>query len=53
MADDVIGVLDAVGIDAAHIVGVSVGGMVAQVAALEHPDRVRTTSHRSRHARRR
>jgi pimeloyl-ACP methyl ester carboxylesterase len=42
MADDLIGVLDAVGIDAAHIVGVSVGGMVAQVAALKHPDRVRS-----------
>jgi pimeloyl-ACP methyl ester carboxylesterase len=42
MADDVIGVLDAVGIDAAHIVGVSAGGMVAQVAALEHPERVRS-----------
>jgi pimeloyl-ACP methyl ester carboxylesterase len=42
MAGDAVSVLDAVGIDAAHLVGVSVGGMVAQVAALQHPDRVRS-----------
>jgi pimeloyl-ACP methyl ester carboxylesterase len=42
MASDAVGVLDAVGIAAAHLVGVSVGGMVAQVVALEHPDRVRS-----------
>jgi pimeloyl-ACP methyl ester carboxylesterase len=42
MAADAMGVLDAVGIHAAHLVGVSVGGMVAQVAALQDPDRVRS-----------
>jgi pimeloyl-ACP methyl ester carboxylesterase len=42
MAGDAMGVLDGVGIDAAHLVGVSMGGMVAQVAALQYPDRVRS-----------
>jgi pimeloyl-ACP methyl ester carboxylesterase len=42
MAGDAMGVLDVVGIDAAHLVGVSVGGMVCQAAALGCPDRVRS-----------
>ena len=42
MAGDAMGVLDAVGIDAAHLVGVSVGGMICQAAALQYPDRVRS-----------
>jgi pimeloyl-ACP methyl ester carboxylesterase len=42
MADDAIGVLDAYGIDKAHIVGASMGGMITQQIALRHPDRVRT-----------
>jgi pimeloyl-ACP methyl ester carboxylesterase len=42
MAGDAMGVLDAVGIDAAHLVGVSVGGMICQAAALGYPDRVRS-----------
>src|SRR4029453_12155424 len=42
MAGDAMGVLDAVGIDAAHLVGVSVGGMGCQVAALRYPDRGRS-----------
>jgi pimeloyl-ACP methyl ester carboxylesterase len=42
MAGDAMAVLDAVGIDAAHLVGVSVGGMVCQVAALRAPGRVRS-----------
>jgi 3-oxoadipate enol-lactonase len=42
LADGVVAVLDQAGIDAACIVGVSFGGMVAQEAALRHPDRVRS-----------
>lgn len=40
MADDAIGVLDAVGAEAAHVVGISLGGYIAQVLAIRHPDRV-------------
>lgn len=40
MADDTIAVLDAAGIDRTHVVGHSLGGMIAQVLAAEHPDRV-------------
>ena len=42
MADDAVGVLDALGLADAHIVGSSMGGMIAQVVALRHPARVRT-----------
>lgn len=42
MADDAMALLDALGIDRAHLVGASMGGMIAQLAAIEHPDRVRT-----------
>lgn len=40
MAGDVVGVLDAAGIARAHVVGASLGGMVAQELAIEHPERV-------------
>ncbi len=40
MADDVTGLMDALGIDRAHVLGVSLGGYVAQMLALSHPDRV-------------
>ena len=40
LADDAVGVLDALGIRAAHIVGASMGGFIAQLVAINHPDRV-------------
>lgn len=42
MAEDAIHVLDAYGIDRAHIVGMSLGGMIAQITALAHAARVKT-----------
>ena len=42
MADDLIGLLDALGLDKAHVVGASMGGFIAQTAAIAHPDRVRS-----------
>jgi pimeloyl-ACP methyl ester carboxylesterase len=42
MADDTVGLLDALGIDAAHVIGASMGGMIAQTVAIRHPRRVRT-----------
>jgi pimeloyl-ACP methyl ester carboxylesterase len=40
LADDAVQVLDELDIDAAHVVGQSVGGVIAQLVALRHPDRV-------------
>jgi len=44
MADDSIGLLDVLGIAQAHFVGVSMGGMISQIAAARYPRRVRSLS---------
>ena len=42
MADDSVGLLDALGVDSVHVVGASLGGMIAQTIAIRHPGRVRS-----------
>ncbi|HEX4906412.1 MAG TPA: alpha/beta fold hydrolase [Acidimicrobiales bacterium] len=42
MADDTVGLMDALGIARAHLVGASMGGMISQVIALRFPERVRS-----------
>ncbi|TFV89251.1 alpha/beta hydrolase [Blastococcus sp. CT_GayMR16] len=42
LATDTVGLLDALGLDSVHLVGASMGGMIAQLVALQAPERVRT-----------
>lgn len=41
MAEDTIGLMDHLGIEKAHILGISMGGMIAQEIAINHPERVK------------
>src|SRR5215217_2377606 len=40
LAEDAVGLLDAFGLQSAHLVGMSMGGWIGQLVALDHPDRV-------------
>jgi 3-oxoadipate enol-lactonase len=42
MADDALAVLDAAGIETAHVVGASMGGVISQIVAVKYPNRVRS-----------
>jgi pimeloyl-ACP methyl ester carboxylesterase len=49
MAEDCLAVLDAAGVDQAHVVGISMGGLMAQELALSHPHRLRSLTLLSSH----
>lgn len=42
MADDAVAVLDDAGVGSAHVIGASMGGVLAQIMAVRHPERVRS-----------
>ncbi len=42
MANDTVGLMDALGVSHAHIVGASMGGMIAQLVAINHPGRTKS-----------
>ena len=42
MADDAVGLMDALGVEQGHIVGASMGGMIAQLVAINHPARAKS-----------
>ncbi len=55
MAADTVSLMDALRIDSPHVFGVSMGGLIAQILALDYPDRVKKialgcTTHGGRHA---